>query len=401
MSRKPYFHSETDEYYEHKPSAREADKYRKLNPFKRETYEPLEPFEKRAILRRALVILVLTAAGLVWWCCTLNASKEQVNEEFNENTTVSQSAQDQIDVYGQNAARVRTGTYIENITAIDMKNSSFTVDMLLWFRWDGHNDLDMTDHFRLYRGTIQSITPVKEVRDGNTNYQVFRIKAQINKNFQSVRFPLGSHVLKIYVESTYTIDNVVLTADTEESSVNKHISIYGFDLVKSNVGTTAYKYDKNDSDPELEAIGADGVLDSEMVTSLLINRNGWGLFFRCFIAMYGTLIFVMITLYINTYHRLDPLSMLPSALFGAVGNIMVGANLLPDVLTMGLLEFVNFYGIAMILASMGIVITVNRIRKAYEDRYYAAVYGVVMFYLMAALIIGGNIILPLSAYQFF
>ena len=70
MSRKPYFHSETDEYYEHKPSAREADKYRKLNPFKRETYEPLEPFEKRAILRRALVILVLTAAGLVWWCCT-------------------------------------------------------------------------------------------------------------------------------------------------------------------------------------------------------------------------------------------------------------------------------------------------------------------------------------------
>ncbi len=34
-------------------------------------------------------------------------------------------------------------------------------------------------------------------------------------------------------------------------------------------------------------------------------------------------------------------------------------------------------------------------------RYYAAVYGVVMFYLMCALTLIGNIVLPLAAYQFY
>ena len=109
---------------------------------------------------------------------------------------------------------------------------------------------------------------------------------------------------------------------------------------------------------------------------------------------------MLITLFICTYHRVDPLSMIPAALFGTVTNIMVGANLLPDALQLGLLEFVNIFGIVTILAVAMTIININRIRNKYEDRDFASFYGRVMFYTILVLVVAGNIILPMSAYMF-
>ncbi|MGI6109123.1 MAG: hypothetical protein ACOYB8_04670 [Eubacteriaceae bacterium] len=391
-------HFEPDEIARN--AAEAPNKLKNFNPFKKEAYSILEPWERKAIFRNAFWVILIAAVALVCCCAVLIRSQNDVRDSWGTLLHIPEKTQAYYDEVTKNAVDVKTGTYVENIETIDMKNSDFTVTFLLWFRWDGQDDLDMYNHFRLYDGKIQSKELVSESKTGNTNYQLIRVAAKISKNFDSQRFPLESHILRIFVESEYTADLTKLTADTEDSSVNPSISINGFNLVKHAVGTYAYRYNSNHGDPVLEGKGADGALGAEMVTSLLINRSGWGLFLKCFVALYGTLVFVIIILYINTYHRIDPLGMIPSALFGAVANIMVGANLLPDVLDMGLLEFVNFYGVFCILAVMLSVISVNRIRSHFEDRYYAMVYGNVMYYTITAVIVIGNILLPLCAWQF-
>lgn len=91
--------------------------------------------------------------------------------------------------------------------------------------------------------------------------------------------------------------------------------------------------------------------------------------------------------------------MIPGALFGAVSNIMVGAALLPDALEMGLLEYVNLYGVLTILGVTIAIININRVRKrSQEDKDYAHLYGQMLFFTILVLGIGGQILLPLAAY---
>ena len=71
--------------------------------------------------------------------------------------------------------------------------------------------------------------------------------------------------------------------------------------------------------------------------------------------------------------------------------------MLPDVLQMGLLEFVNLWGVMTILSVAVVIININRIRNKYEDKEFASFYGRIMFYTILILVVAGHIALPLSA----
>lgn len=268
--------------------------------------------------------------------------------------------------------------------------------VLIWFKWEGNDNLDMAKHFRIYKGTINKTEVVKNYHENGVNYQAVRCDVSITKNYWNRRFPLESHQLRMYVESELPVDDVVFVNDRENSGINDSLGISGYDLRRNETGTTMVEYDNNHGDPEIPG----GIINSEHITALELNRDSMGLYVKCFIALVGTITWVLITLFICTYHRVDPLSMIPAALFGTVTNIMVGANLLPDALQLGLLEFVNIFGIVTILAVAMTIININRIRNKYEDRDFASFYGRVMFYTILVLVVAGNIILPMSAYMF-
>ncbi|MEG2703237.1 MAG: hypothetical protein RSA65_11505, partial [Clostridia bacterium] len=122
------------------------------------------------------------------------------------------------------------------------------------------------------------------------------------------------------------------------------------------------------------------------------------MYMKCFIALFGTSLWIFITLFICTNHHVDPLDMIPEALFGSVGNIMIGASLLPDALSMGLLEYVNIWGIMTVIAGAMYIISVNRIRNKYQDQDYAYFFGRAMFVLLLFFVVAGHILMPLCAY---
>jgi len=142
-------------------------------------------------------------------------------------------------------------------------------------------------------------------------------------------------------------------------------------------------------------------MSSEIITALEINRSSYGLYFKCFIALAGTLLWSLIALFICIYHHVDPLGMLPGALFGAVGNIMVGASLLPDALETGLLEYVNIWGILIIMGVTIAIININRLRKKYKDeeKGFVHFYGRSMFYTILAFTVIGMFLFPLISYS--
>lgn len=362
---------------------------------KRLRVREISAWQKKRLYVTLMLFLGVSLSFLAYAVISLYQDKKNEDKYWKEYLTIDSELQEKIDYYSTEASYVSVGTYIENLKEINLKNNSFTLDYLIWFNWEGNPDLDMANNFRIYKGNITKKEVVEDYHEGNANYQLVRITVTVSKVFWTPRFPLESHQLRIYVEANHPVDDIVFVKD-EGSSVNPNINIAGYDTTRIDSAVVANEYLNNNGDPRIE----NAVIKSEYVTQLEIARSDMGIYLKCFIALFGTSIWVFIVLYINTKHRVDPLGMIPAALFGTVSNIMVGANLLPDALQIGLLEYVNFWGILTILSVALTVINVNRIRSKYEDREYAHLYGEIMFAVILSVIIAGHILMPLAAFKF-
>lgn len=360
-------------------------------------FKEMKDWQIKKLAMSFVIIVVIAAVFLTGAVSTLYRDRADEARYWNSAFQSSDEANQLVEELGGSATKVLVGTYLENIKEISLKSSHFRVVFLTWFRWEGDPDLDMMNHFRVYKGYENKMEVVKDYHEGDLNYQLMRCDVTVTKDYWTRRFPLESHQLRFYIESDYPVERVIFVPDTEESGLNSGLSIAGYNVKKHETGIFTMVYDNVHADPELEE---QKVVTSEFVTAIELNRSSWGLYAKCFIALFGTTTWVLIVLFLCTYHHIDPLGMIPAALFGTVSNIMVGANLLPDALQMGLLEYVNIWGILTILAVTVSVITINRIRNKYEDRDFAKFYGRVMFYTIFTLTLAGHILMPVVSFMY-
>ncbi|MEG0834619.1 MAG: hypothetical protein RR292_00905 [Christensenellaceae bacterium] len=358
-------------------------------------FKDLKSWQKKRLWISFLLVLIAAVVFLTATASSLYQDKFMEDEYWHETLTTPESVQQKIEAQSGNETQVMVGSYVENLKEISLKDSNFGMKVLVWFRWEGNDKLDMVNHFRIYKGTINSKEIVEDYHKDGINYQSALLDVTVSKNFWTNRFPLESHQLRMYLEAGPTVQDVVFVADTQHSSMNPSLSISGYQLLRHEVGTFAMEYNNTFGNPTLKA----APINSEFVTAMEINRNSLGLYFKCFIALFGTTAWVLIMLYISTYHRVDPLLMVPPILVGTVANIMIGANLLPDALQFGLLEHVNIWGIMTILIVAIAIININYIRNQKNDENFAKFYGRFMFWEILIITVAGHVILPLAAYM--
>lgn len=360
-------------------------------------WKELLPWQKKKLLHWFLFFTICATAFIGGVCIHMNLERSGTGIEYAAalaNDADSEALKQQLS--GQ-AAVVTAGTYVENVKEISLKNCNFRVSFLIWFKWEGHPELNFTgDEFRIYNAVINKKEVLHDYEKNGLHYQQMRMDATISKSFDIARFPLGSQVLKFYIEpNQYTVNEVVFVPDTANSGVNKNLHISGYELLRSDVAEHTIVYPNTMSNPKFEMPRT----VSELVTVMEINRTDWGLYMKCFIALVGTTVWVFMVLYVCANHKVNPLGTIPAALFGTVGNLMVGANLLPDMVRIGLVEYVNLFGVMIVLAGALSIININRIREQKENSGFAKYYGRVMFYTLLVLCLAGQIIIPASAYM--
>lgn len=336
-----------------------------------------------------LIFLIL----LVYFCTSLFLDVRKNNKDWFENLTISSEETAEIEELSKDAQEVTVGTYVENLRRMDFKNYDYRLDIMIWFNWEGDSELNPAENFRIYKGIINDISIIDERYEDGVNYQLVSLDVSISKDYHTKRFPLESHQFRYYIESNSPIEEVLFVADRTNSGFNEGLSITGFKYKRFGITEKAYTYQSTHGDPHAK----DTQTTSEVMAAFEINRTDFGLYLKCFIALYATMIWMLISLFVCTYHHVDPLSMIPGALFGAVGNIIIGTNLLPDSSGAGLLEYANIYGVIMILFATGAIISINRVRELQDERY-SKYYGRFLFYLITAFAIIGEIIIPLFAY---
>lgn len=360
----------------------------------------LDPWKKRMVLLWSVGFLVAGVALLICACSSLRASADAERADTwdpGSSETREQVALADSQAETAGATRVLVGTYVENIETVDIRDSLFSVTVLVWFRWDGDPDLNMAGNFIVDRGLIQDSVLLGDEHSGTANYQLVRINVDVSQVFATNRFPLDSHEIGIVVQSKLPATRVVFDSDAANSSVNSDIQVSGYRIDESASGVASKEAATTESDPSVSS----RPVMSEFVTAVDLASDGFGVYFKCFIAMYGTTLWVLIMLWVCGSYHVDPLDMMPDALFGTVANIMIGAELVPDALSLGLLEFVNIWGVLTIIATTLVIIQVDNIRSDYgrrSDEMLAELFCHVMFFVVAPLAVVGNIVIPLAAY---
>lgn len=353
-----------------------------------------QSWQVRKLLAWFMVILVIGGSYLCWTTYVLNQDKQAEEKYWEKALLDSPEDGEYIEEISESATPVHIGTYIECLKEVNMKSSYFRITGKVWFRWKGDKSLDMANNFHVYNGTLNNVSIVRDEVIEGMNYQLCEFDVTVFKNYWTKRFPLESHQLRFYIEPSYNIDKVKFVSDKESCDVNPSLSAAGYELVRFANGVHTNEYVTTYGEPGVEKAS----ITSEFLTQIEINRDSFGTYVKCFIALVGTTLWVFITMFLCTYHRVDPLGMIPAALFGTVSNIMVGANLLPDALETGLLEYVNIWGILSILAGALVVININRIRSKHNDNKFAALYGRIITFEVIFIVLLGHILMPLAAY---
>ena len=346
--------------------------------------------------------IVLGITFLFVTCFQLVNDRAAINNRWTESLETDTTTQAAVNTIAERdgATLVNTGTYLENLREIDAKNSLFRSVWIVWFSWEGNDDLDFTDgQFIYYNGSINKVNVLRnEVSEEGVHYQQLRVDVTISQAFHTARFPLDNHLLRLYIQVAYPVSEVLLTRSSDTEKVNQNINVYNYEINRAASTIKYVSFQDNHDDPMIPEGEVEYV--AEYMDIVEVNRAGFGLYAKCFIAIWGTTLWVLIMLHVATRHRVDVFSMIPSTLFGAVGNILIGAALLPEALGLGLLEYGNIWGIFIVLSGTVTITIINRERNHWKDNAFADKYGRFMFYAIVTLAIIGNIALPLCAFQF-
>ena len=97
---------------------------------------------------------------------------------------------------GAKPVDVLVGIYINNIGEVSLKESGWTADFDIWFRWTG-DEVRPGNNFEVVNGRIDQRDKKEAYVTGREHYERYRVRAHLTKFFDASRFPISNHALTI------------------------------------------------------------------------------------------------------------------------------------------------------------------------------------------------------------
>ncbi len=343
--------------------------------------------DKGRILLAALIILIPMGIYAATGALHLHENKVSATEKYDERIEVSEERLAEL-TGAADAKEVLVGVYIESITDVSVRDSCWKVKFYVWFRWQGDEWTPQEypgNTFIIGNGVLTGKQLTEEYHQDGEHYQQYRVSATIEKYFDTTRYPLDSHQLKLFIEDDRDISEVRYVADEDNSTLSPYLIVAGFDVTGYDCGLYLNEYPNDMAHPALESKGFDGKKTLEYLFLVRVNRGGYALFLKAFLGLLGILLWVCIGLYNCAYSQTDPMNAINTGIFGVVSSMIVGMNLLSETRGSGLIEYVNFFSLAMILLITVFVIRLNRYRAKQLPAGFTTCYAKMLFWVCTSL----------------
>jgi len=251
-------------------------------------------------------------------------------------------------------AKVETidvGVYLNQITGVDLRNNTFSVDFWIWFRWK-NSALKPMDSFEVISGKVNSKTNCTHSElPGEVHYTACRIAATVIKHWDVTRFPFDDHQLAIEIEDG-DIDETkgVYRADEKNSKLDPEVSVAGWKVAGFHSATSDRKYDSNYGDTSLPADAESSY--SRYTFAVDLKRTSRGRFFKVFFGLFVTALVSWCGYFIRPKDAGPRVSVAVGALFAASAITVSLNSTLPESNNITLGEKLIFFTLFMILVSL-------------------------------------------------
>ncbi len=287
---------------------------------------------------------------------------------------------------------VKVGIYVDRLPELSIKDSSWTADFYIWFRWKEEN-LNPGETFQIVNGEIVSRDLLETKVIHGSHYARYRVVAEITKVFDVSRFPRDDHLLTISIEDT-ELESFQLqyVYDDANSDISSRVSVPGYKIYR-NAGTVKpHSYKTTRGDPSLP--GDYKATYSQFTYGIWIARPNWGLYLKMFLALYAALFIALLGFFIKPSDRFG---LAIGSFFAAVANSYITSSLIPDTGIATLADQINAIGMIVIalIIFQSIVSQIFHNKEDWVD--YGKRFDQISFATLLLISVALNIILPLAA----
>jgi hypothetical protein len=257
--------------------------------------------------------------------------------------------------------KVYIGTYLERVENLDIKESSWTYEFYLWFKWkpnevDFIGDKDNLHNnelpFTIINGDILKCDLVQRYKDKKSNieYVQYFVKAKNTQFFDVSLYPIDKHDLIIPIEHKW-LDRtkVYFEPDTIDSKVSSRVMINGYEKSKDiKLIEKSHAYKSARGNPKFTT--GYKVDFSQYRMAFRIYKGGLSVILKLFLILYVAVFVTFIAPFSS-----DPSRYTVGALFTTAGANYILSSKLPATNVYSLAEIINSFCVVVILIMMGLL----------------------------------------------
>jgi len=257
--------------------------------------------------------------------------------------------------------KVYIGTYLERVENLDIKESSWTYEFYLWFKWkpnevDFIGDKDNLHNnelpFTIINGDILKCDLVQRYKDKKSNieYVQYFVKAKNTQFFDVSLYPIDKHDLIIPIEHKW-LDRtkVYFEPDTIDSKVSSRVMVNGYEKSKDiKLIEKSHAYKSARGNPKFTT--GYKVDFSQYRMAFRIYKGGLSVILKLFLILYVAVFVTFIAPFSS-----DPSRYTVGALFTTAGANYILSSKLPATNVYSLAEIINSFCVVVILIMMGLL----------------------------------------------
>ena len=245
---------------------------------------------------------------------------------------------------GSNPSKVHIGIYLDHIASFSIAENTWSPVFYLWFKWD-NDAINPGETFDIIEGEVTYKQKLSEYHIKGEHYVKFLIKAQLTKYFDSLRFPVDDHILKIAIEDgDFPWKDVQYIPDIENTNISSRVKMPGFIVKKHNMVTKPHTYKTNFGDPRLAK--NNHATYSQFLYGVSVARDGLGIYFKVFIGLFAAVAISLLVFFIKPTDVDPRFGLGVGGFFGAIANALLSVTFVADNGNLSLLDVVN--NVAMI-----------------------------------------------------
>ena len=260
---------------------------------------------------------------------------------------------------------VAVGTYITEITSLNLAAQSYRMRFWIWFRWPVSSSgfiRNPLDTFDVVGGSIESKSNIfQEKFDDGTLYGVAQVEAVVRQAFDVRAFPLDSYRLTLRVQPESDSDYIRYVADEKNSKLDSSLSIPGWRLTAIGARVVETKFDTSFG-YEASSRDTPGYSEySEYQYSIGVSRPSGSVFFKTFWATFLSVLLAFLMLTVPPREASVKFTLGVGAVFSATANYYVVTSGAPATEVMTLADSLSFFSVFVILVAISsAVFSLNR-----------------------------------------